>query len=488
MAESFYSRYSGAWSKMGMGTREKPTEVFPTFTKKEFDTLKNDYVKQYGYTIRIPQWDDVVHWEPKQLKTEKQLKDEKKENLIRVLESPAPEWGRNYATAMTLIDNIQDTSSILIPLASLLFRMAPKFMGKFLSGFGWISLGYDLLNLANAIGRAPLTMGKSKRSVCKFLKQNPFSLKARIERTTNIRNWKPNIADFIQAAQVSDQFTGVGLSLGGIMGAITSTIFGGYRYLTGEPVRFSWDPPEVSNLANLGARGLQAANAISTQDQTFSEEVHFYTYITAALSNMALAGEFKDAFLGDLIEDPQNMALPAPEPTDPLTVAVIQEQGLRVQDGVGWPWNGKKIISGGDYIDATAEPSRSNFVSYSMRHNKDWYGWLAAGAMQHVITHTFEALDPDSALILDDTSEMKVFWKMIKAPLLPTGPLDQEKYTKFMSWANDFTELYGKEPRIMEIEEKFKLMGIPFTRSYPLTPQPGFEDFWPEGWTADEAF
>lgn len=488
MAKSFYSEYSTAWSKLAAGTREKPSEVFPKFAKQDFDTLKSNYNKQFGYTIRIPQWDDVVHLEPNALKSPQQLKDEKKENLIRILESPAPEWVMKYSSVMTWIDNIQDTASVVIPLASVLYRLAPKFMGKFISVVGWLSLGYDILNLANAIGRAPLTPMKSKRSTCKFLKSNPFSQVAHLERVKNIKNWKPNLGDLLQALQVLDQFTGVGLSLGGIMGAITNSIFGGYKYLTGERVQFSFDPPEISNLGSMGARGLQAATAISSQGQVFSEEIHFWTYVTAALSNLALAGEFKDAYLGDLIEDPQNMALPAPVPTDPITIAVIEEQGLSVQNGVGWPWNGKKIISGGDYLDATAEPVRSNFVNYCFRHNKDWYGWLAAGAMHHITTHTFEALDPDCSLILDDTSEMKVFWKIIKAPLLPTGTPDPEKYTKFLAWVNDFTDLYGKEPGIMEIEEKFKLLGIPYTRSSTTEPQPGFEDFWPKGWTGDEAF
>ena len=453
MPKSFYSSYSAAWIKLGAGTREKPSEVFPKFTKQDFDTLKSQYTEQYGYTIRIPQWDDVVHLVPNALKTEKQLKDEKKENLIRILESPAPEWAMKYSTVMTWIDNIQDTASVVYPLLNLAFRIAPKFASRWLPIAGWILAAYDILNFANAIGRAPLTPMKSKRNICKFTSRNPFGFWARYERANNIRNWKPNIADFLQAAQVLDQFTGVGLSLGGIMGAITNSIFGAYRYMTGDPVRFSFDPPEISNLGFMGARGLQAANAISSQGQVFSEEIHFWTYITAALSNLALAGEFKDANLGDLIEDPQNIALLAPEPTNPITIAVIKEMGLNVQDGIGWPWNGKKIISAGDLIDATTEPCRANFVNYSMRHNKDWYGWLAAAAMHHNITHTFEALDPDSALILDDTSEMKVFWKMIKAPLLPSGSPNPEKYTKLLAWVNDFTELYGKEPGIMEIEE-----------------------------------
>ena len=121
--------------------------------------------------------------------------------------------------------------------------------------------GYDLLNIANAIGRAPLTAMKSKREVCKYVKKNPFSKISRLERMDRVKNYKPGIADLIQVAQVTDQFTGFGLSLGGIMGAITDSVFGAYRYLNGEPVKWSFDPPEIGNLQMMGARGLQAASS-----------------------------------------------------------------------------------------------------------------------------------------------------------------------------------------------------------------------------------
>jgi hypothetical protein len=488
MATSFSAAHSAAWIKLGMGTREVPGEIFPKFIKKDFEDLKAEYNKEFGYTVRIPQWDDIIHLEPTALKTKDQIKDEKKEALVRILESPAPEWARKYSTVMTWIDNIQDTSSVVIPLINLLWRAAPKIMSKFLGAFGWVLLGYDLLNLANAVGRAPLTPMKSKREICRYVKGNPFTKFAQWKRTERIKSWKPNLADFIQAAQVSDQFTGVGLSLGGIMGAITDSFIGAYRYATGEPVHWSTDPPDVSTLDKLGARGLRAASAIGAQGQVFSELTHFWTYITGSLSSMLYSGTFRDESLSDIIINPMEMMIPAPEPEDPLTIEVINDMGLNVQEGIGWPWNDKKFISAGDYIDATVEPCRANFVDYCFRHSKDSYGLIAAAAMDSMTPQIIGAIDPEASYHVDDTNEMKVFWKMIKAPLLPSGPMDQEKYSKFISWVNDFSELYKETPGIMLIEEKFKNLGIPYITSYPSTPQPGFENFWPEGWTGNESF
>lgn len=487
MATSFSQAHSEAWSKVGIGTKERPFEVFPKYTKQDLDGLKADYNAQYGYTVRIPQWDDVIHLVPNALKTTEQIKAEKKEGLTRILESPAPEWARDYASVMTWIDNIQDTASVVYPLLKLLTKVAPKAMGKVLPIIGWLTAGYDILNLLNAIGRAPLTPMKSKRAVCKAYRQNPFSKEARYSRISNIKNWKPNIADAIQAAQVSDQFTGFGLSLGGIMGTITDAIFGAYRYVTGEPVKFSFDPPDVGMLDKMGARGLRAAQAISSQGQVFSEMQHFWTYITAALSTMSLCGTFREAELAELIEDPMNIMIPAPEPEDPDTIATIQDLGLKVEDGIGWPFNGKKFISAGDLIDATAEPCRANFVSYCMRHSKDSYGFLAAAALDTLTPNVILAIDPNANYEMDDTTEMKIFWKMVKAPILPTGSFTKEQSDAFWKWGSDYKDLYGKEPGILEIESKLDQLGIQHATAYPTEPGPDFKKFWPEGWTGDEA-
>lgn len=485
---TFASDHSDAWKQFGFGTKETPAEIFPKYTKKDFNELKTDYNNQYGYTIRIPQWDDIVHLTPTLLKDPAVIKAEKKENLVRILESPAPDWARKFSSAMTFIDDVQDTMSIVYPLLAMLGRAAPKVFAKLIPVIGWVGVGYDLLNLANAIGRAPLTLMKSKREVCKYKRRNPFSKTSRLENVGKIRNYKPGLSDLLQVAQTLDQFTGAGLSFGGVMGAITDSIFGAYKYLNGEPVRWSFDAPQVETLHMLGGRGLKAAAAISSQGQVFSEMQHFWTYMTAYVSSMALAGTFKDEELTDLVINPMDMMIPAPEPKDPNTIAAIENAGLRVEDGIGWPYNGKKFISVSDYIDATADPCNAHFHAYCLRHSKDSYGLLAAYAMDSLIPQTIIAMDPDNRLFIDDTDEMKVFWRMIKAPLLPTKPVAREPGERFMSWINDYSFQYGKTPGILEIEEKFKMLGIPYTLSYPATPQPGFEEFWPEGWTGEDSF
>lgn len=481
MALSYKAAVGMAWRKAGAGSRERPGEIFPYVTQKDYDELKSDYTKQYGYTIRIPQFEDVVHLKPNAMKTEAEIKQEKMQNLIRVLESPVGIAGQNYSTIMTWIDNIQDTQSVLIPLASLAWKAAPKVFGKLLPILGWVSLGYDLLNFVMSYGRAPFSPMKGKRAACKFQKSWPFSKWAQWQRIEKIKNWRPNISDFLQAAQVSDQFLGVGLSLGGIMGTIMALPYGAYHYLKGDPVHFAFDTPKVENIHNIGAKGLRNAALISAQGQVFDELTHFYAYITAALGTLVCAGPFRESNLAEMVDDPMNVAIPADRPTDPLTIAVIQEKGLSVEDGVGWPYNGKKEIGMGELIDATHEPIRSHFYDYVKRHEHDWYGWLAAWAMDYVAPRAIGAIDPDAQQTVDDTPEMKVFWKMIKAPLLTDQKATEEQQTHFYEWIIAYKDAYGKEPGILEIEQKLNMMGIKTKNQYPATLAPEDANLWDLG-------
>jgi len=479
MSISVNTAKSAAWAKLGIGTREKPAEIFPRFTKQDYDALKTDYVNQFGYTVRVPQWDDVVHLVPNALKSTAEIKAEKKENLVRLLESPHPTWFQKYSTVMTWIDDIQDTSSVLFPLVRMIHKAAPKVMSKLMPFFGWLLLGYDVLQVANQFGRGAWRPMKGKRTWCRFWKQNPFGLAARVERVDRIKAWKPGLADFIQAAQVSDQFFGVGLSLGPIMGFVMDLPFAAYRYLSGDPVKFTFDPPDVGTLELMGARGLKAAGAISSQGQVFTEMTHFWTYITAGWSTMALAGFFRENTLSDMVENPMDVLIPAPRPTDPLTIAVIEEQGLKVEDGIGWPFNGKNLISMGDYIDATVEPCRANSLEFLLRHSKDWYGLAAAYALDYITPHVVLSIEPQAEWHVDDTDVMKLFWTMIKAPLLPTKPLTKTQGEAILKWLEDYKALYGEKPGLMAIQEKFDLLGIPYQTTYPIENEPGFEDFFP---------
>jgi hypothetical protein len=486
MARTFNTTHAAAWAKMGIGQRERPGQNIPGYTTRDLQALKNEYNAQYGYTIRIPQWDDVVHLTPDAFKTKEQIKAEKKEALVRVLDSPAPEWYRSVSTVMTWIDDIQDTSSVVYPLLKGLAIIAPKAFAKAASVIGWITGVYDVLNFLTAMGTAPLAPMTGKRELCKMYKNNPFTKQSRLSRLHHIKNWKPNWADALQAAQVSDNLFGFGLSLGGIMGAATDMLFGAYRYAKGDPVKISFDKPVIENLQHMGGKGLKAAAAISSQGQVFSEMQHFWTYVTAALSSQALAGWYQENDVSDMIDDVPNVILEAPRPTNQLTLEVLQEAKIDIEKTTQWPWTDKKEITVSDFLEATAEPIRSNFFDYCRRHDHDSYGFVAAQAMDHLLPQTFCAIDPEIDLVQDDTPFMKTYWKMAKAPILPKRMMDPQQLRQFGQWTEVYYREYDRAPSIGEIEQKLIDLGVPFEQAYPPAETADFQKYFLPGWRGED--
>src|SRR4030042_161332 len=334
-APSFGTSYSTALMKLGLGDRSRPEEVFPRFEKKKFEDLKKENNEKYGYIIKIPKLEDIFHLKPNLMKSSAEIKAEKKQGLMTALSSPQPTSGpwSWYTTAMTWMDNIQDTGSIIYPAVSMLARWAPRAFGRLVPVVGWMMLGTDLLNWLLHLGRLNFTGMGGKRAWCDGQKHNPFHKSNQWLRKERIRNYKPGVADLIQVAQVTDQITGVGISLGPIMGAAFDVLWGGYHYIKGDPVRIAYEVPDMFEHEKIAGRGLANAGLINSFGQVFSEEMHFWSLLVGAMSARIFTPAAHDFDIMGLVEDPMNIIIPAGIPTDPLTIEVIKEAALNVEDG-----------------------------------------------------------------------------------------------------------------------------------------------------------
>lgn len=476
---SFGTSYSTALGKLHLGDRERPEEVFPRFEKQKFEDLKKEYTDKYGYVIKIPKLEDIIHLTPNALKTEAEIKAKKREGLMNILASPSPDFARTYSSIMTYMDNIQDATSIVYPALAMLTRLAPKVFGKFLPIAGWMMLGTDLLNFILSVGRLPFSPMGGKRLVCHMTKNNPFTKTAQYLRKERIRNYKPNIADLLQVAQVTDQFTGVGLNLGPIMGAVMDSAFGLYHYIKGDPVRITYDVPDMFEHEKLAGRGVTASGIINSTGQTFDDETHFWAYVVGAASARIFAPVANDFDILGAVENPMEIMVPAPAPTEQTTIEVIREAGLSVENGVGWPYNGQKEIPLGELWDALIPRNRDVFRDFCFRHSQDWLGYVVANLWDQVTPAMITAADPSGEAVFDDTDEMKVVFKMVKAAILPTVKVTQAQSDAFLSWAKGFRELYGEIPTAREIREKLTNLGIPFRNDYPAERMPEADEVWP---------
>lgn len=440
------------------------------YEQKEFDQLKKEWVDEYGYKIRIPSLEDVIHVTPNFAKTPAQIHAEKKANLQRVLDSPAPAWGMKYATVMTWIDNIQDAGSIVFPAIKLLAKAAPKLFGKLIPIAGWLMFGNDILQFLNYVGRAPLTPMKSKRGICDFLKHNPFTKKSIRDRANKVKNYNPNFGDILQALQTTDSLIGVGLSLGPIMGVITDSAYGAYRYLSGDPVSYTFEPPNPRDFEKYAAKAARAAAYMSTTGQMFDDTTHFWSYIFGTVGTMLITPLIMHGSLVDMIENPHLIAMDADRPTDPITLQVIKEAGLDVDAGVGWPYDGSQTMSLEKLSEVVRQGSVDVFRDYSLRHSRDQYGYGAAMAMDINYSNAIEAMEPDSESQYEDPAIIKVLFRMIKTPIIPQMPIGGDAGQDFYEWVNRHYDITGHTPGVIAIEAKLTQLGIKYTNNYPPAP------------------
>jgi len=450
------------------------------FTPEEWEELKRAYVEKYGYTIAVPGWDDIIRWKPTELKTDAEIRAEKRAALERILASPATDWMRSYGTVMTVIDNIQDTASVVYPMFRMLVRWAPKIFSRFIPVMGWILLGYDVLNYMNAWGRAPWTIMAGKRSLCNFVKSNPFSKQSQWKRAMRVKNWDPRIPDLIQVAQTTQQFTGVGLQLGGIVGFIQDLGAGLYRKITGERVTISTEVPRFNPYELHAQSALKAATIINSARETFAEDVHFYAYMTGAAASMIMTPLNEVSDFPDMLPDATEAIIDAPRPTNPYTIEAIKNAGLDLEKGIRWPMNEEKQIKLLDLSRYIQENARDSFLHFAARHQYDSYGLIAGKVLADSTEDMIDSLAPEAEYIEEDAPHVTVMFAMQKAPILPVNPPTPAQGRDFGKWIEDYTELYERTPGIRDIKDKLDAMGIEYKTAYPTTIDPAVAGLFPE--------
>ena len=159
-------------------------------------------------------WEDVIHIRPDAMLSPAERTARKRDRAIRISQSTQSSLSRAVTSALTWMDDIQDglmTASVaarsiaiavprLKPVAVLLGRAA------------------DATNLGNLVKRARPNLSAGKRDVETRLKNAPGYYQGRARNATTLAKALPNVAEWLQIAQTTDQLTGVGISLGALMG------------------------------------------------------------------------------------------------------------------------------------------------------------------------------------------------------------------------------------------------------------------------------
>ncbi|KKN27134.1 hypothetical protein LCGC14_0867520, partial [marine sediment metagenome] len=267
----------------------------PRFTREEFIKEKQKYVAKYGYKIHIPQFSDIFTWnvtpEPSpaelQLYRQKKVKElgearyaaikalmlKKRENYLRILASPTPQFIQNAASVLTTLDDVNDVLGTAAVVARIVARRLPAMAAKFLLGpAGWALVGADIAGLALKLYSLPFKARRLQHELNETLKGNPLSKKGKLRRLNKLKRLRISKGELIEALQTTDNMFGVGISLGGIMGLLTDIPAGIYHHIRGEKVTVTGLPKTLDFLDLPWTRLFKSVSQLFQGDTNLPDE------------------------------------------------------------------------------------------------------------------------------------------------------------------------------------------------------------------------
>lgn len=373
--------------------------TIPKYTTEEFRKLKADYIAKYGYTITFPGLYDIIKiplekpiteqeaddWRNKRwdkfsesrLYELRKYKKKRKDKFLAMLASPMPEIVSNAGALMTAIDNAQDALFTLAAMGWAALRFSPPPVAAALAlPTGVAFTAANALNVIQTLGMGGLPGIEAKRAWQKKTNIDPWSKKGRIAYAKHLVKTFPKKAILIQALQTTEEVFGVGLSLGPIVGLFIDIIAGPVRRIYGDKVTVSLPIPSYDEFCQAAQHNARTtAMYFYPGVQTSDEEV--LTMMFAHWhSQMALYSGTRDRPGWENYNNLDDIELAAPKPTNLLTLEVIEEEGLNVDDIVGWPHSSKLWAPATEIVEEYDKPCKDYFNEYMGMHDKDWIGYI----------------------------------------------------------------------------------------------------------------
>jgi len=332
----------------------------PRFTDAEFEAKRAAYVAEHGYQVHIPGFDEIIHWnvipEPsdvelayyrkkdithlgdKRYNDIKTLMDNKRAAYHRILSSPSPAWLRNSSSALTFIDDINDTLGTLGVVARTLAHALPASLGKFVMGpAGWLFTAADIANIAMTLTRLPWKTKRLQHELHATLKDHPLSKKARLRRVEKLKRIGLSKGEIIEGLQTTDNIFGYGLCLGPIMGLLYDIPSGLYHHVRGEKVVITGLPAPLLWWDRIWSNTLKSLAEIFYGSPPMPDEDRDKAAIAMHYCTLAMQSALKLSAELDLIPPVEGIQILPRTPEHPSTIEVIQEHGNDPTKNIGYP-------------------------------------------------------------------------------------------------------------------------------------------------------
>jgi len=447
--------------------------TIPKYTTEEFRQLKADYIARHGYTITFPGLYDIIKipienplteqeaidWKAKRfnLFTEERLyeiqvmKKKRKDKFLAMLASPAPEVINNTGAFMTAIDNAQDALFTMAAMGFAAMCFTPPPVAAVIALPTGVALTTSgALNLIQSLGTKGLPGITAKRDWQKKTNVDPWSKKGRIKYAEHLVKTFPKKAILIQALQTTEEVFGVGLSLGPIVGLFVDVISGPVRRIFGDKVTVSLPIPTYDEFCKAAQHNARTTAAYFYPGVQTSDEEVLGMMFAHWHGQMALYSGTTNVPGWENYENMDEIELGMPQPTNPLTLEVIAEEGIDVNDICNWPHNSKPWALATDIAEEYDAPCKAYFNEYLSMHDKDWIGYIFKTLACDAHFYTMAAAEGESNVEYDYTATSKACSIMLENRVYPAENTSARKMQEFADQI-DVWEALSIKPTYKEI-------------------------------------
>ena len=404
--------------------------TIPKYTSAEFRKLKAEYVAKHGYTITFPGLYDVIKIPIEKPMSEQekydwsrgffgefseirlyeiqQMKKKRKDKFLAMLASPMPEVISNVGSFMTSIDDAQDCLFTIGAAGFATMRFSPPPVAAAIAlPVGAVMTAANALNIIQSLGRKGMPGIEAKRAWQKKTGIDPWSKKGRIKYAEQLVKTFPKKAIAIQALQTTNEVFGVGLCLGPLVGLFIDTISGPVRRIFGDKVTVKLPIPTYSEFCKAAQHAGRTTFAYFHPGVQTSDEEVITMMMAHWLGQMALYSDTIDKPGWENYNDQDDLELMMPKPTNILTLEVIEEAGINVNDVCNWPHSGKPWAPLTELVEEYEKPCQNYFDEYMAIHDKDWIGYIFKTLACDAHFYTMAAAEGEDQVQVDYTATSK---------------------------------------------------------------------------------
>ncbi len=426
----------------------------PKYTTEEFRQLKAAYVAKHGYTITIPGLSDIIKIPIEKPMTEQEeydwsrgfkgefsderryeievMKKKRKDKFQAMLVSPAPEIINNSGALMTAIDNAQDALFTIAAMGFAAMRFSPPPITAAIAlPTGATLTAAGALDIIQSLGVKKLPGITAKRDWQRKTKIDPWSKKGRIKYAEHLIKTFPKKAILIQALQTTEEVFGVGLSLGPIVGLFVDAIAGPVRRIFGDKVTVDLPIPTYDEFCKAAQHNARTTAAYFYPGVQTSDEEVIGMMLAHWHGQMALYSGTTDRPGWENFNDLNDIELKMPRPTNILTLEVIEEEGIKVDDVVGWPHSSKPWAPATEIVEEYAKPCKDYFNEYLGMHDKDWIGYIFKTLACDAHFYTLAATEGEGQVGYDYTAISKGCSILLENRMYPDPDQPSEKVQMF---------------------------------------------------------